>query len=154
MALSGAGSAGKSWRRQVVALVAVAVGGLLLGSLAVMMLAPAAKMPQVSRVIVFHIRQAARLKQLDHRPRTPFDPTDADAAEDAAEWDAAEAEGYHWAEDEGVTDAKACERLAEAAPFRSGCAEAVDDGRPDAEVWPTAGNNRHCKSAMIGRSTR
>jgi len=115
--------------RAALGLFAVAAGGLLLGILSTSFLAPAALAPHQTNPRAAALATIYRVDHLDHRPHTPFDPTDADAAEDAATWGAAEERGYRWAEDEGVTDAKACEREAEAVAFRMGCDEAVSDQR-------------------------
>ena len=79
--------------RTVAAMAAIAAVGLGLGLVTVAILTPAAGPQSNSTILKAHVSQIARLNHLDHRPNLPFDLTDADAAEDAALWDAAEAAG-------------------------------------------------------------
>ena len=74
--------------------------------------------------------------RIDHLTRRPTDATDPYAAEDAALWDAAEAEGYRWADDNAPDDVKACGATASPA-FRARCAEWVAEQRETSQSSAT-----------------
>lgn len=109
-------------------LALVAVAGLGLGAAVTVGLPLVLGSPTSVPPAVKALRASYRLDHLVRRP----DPTDADRAEDAALWDAAEAQGYHQAEDSGLDDAKSCQP--EPAAFHSGCVEWVAEQSEEARA--------------------